>query len=572
MADENEGHPHRWTILIAICAALLVIVLDNTVLNVALPTIAADFDASGAEQQAVLDAYVVVFAGLLIAAGAVGDRYGRRRAMLAGMAALALSSAAAAAAWSVWWLVAMRAAMGVGAALIMPATLAVLVQVFPERERPRAFAVWAAVASAAMAAGPVLGGALVSVGSWAGVFLLNVPLVGLAALAVHRLVPESRDPARHPVDVAGAALVTLGMVALTTAVIKAGEDGVRQPVVLAAGTLAVLALGTFARWQHRAASPLLDFALYRDRRFAGGSAAAALLTVGTGSSLFVLAQYLQLVRGLSALEAGAAVVPLAVGVVLGSAAGGRAQASAAPRATIAAGFTVTATGFCVLAALTPTSSYAVTAVGLALSGLGTGFAGPATTSTVLSAVPRARAGLGSALNDTHQQLGIAFGVAGLGALLSATYRAALPGTASRPAPGSLGETLAQAPPPAVADAAREAFTRAQSTTFLVAAGCAALGALTAALTLRPAAGPRPPGPHSGENDGKTGGENDGNRTTTTRRKRQNAQNAAVAGGGRGLWKTRRGSDPTAVRIWVWRPLDLSRRGRRRTTSRPPFTT
>ncbi|WP_405804634.1 MFS transporter [Streptomyces sp. NBC_01187] len=489
MTDENEGHPRRWTILTAICAALLVIVLDNTVLNVALPSIAADFDASTAQQQAVLDAYVVVFAGLLIAAGAVGDRYGRRRAMLVGMAVLTVASVAAAAAWSVWWLIAMRAAMGVGAALVMPATLAVLVQVFPEHERPRAFAVWAAVASVAMAAGPVLGGALVSVWSWAGVFLLNVPLVGLAALAVHRLVPESRDPAGRPVDGAGAALVTLGMVALTTAIIKAGELGTRQPVVLAATALAVLALGTFAWWQRRAAFPVVDFTLYRDRRFAGGGAAAALLTVGTGSSLFVLAQYLQLVRGYSPLEAGTAVVPLAIGVVVGSAAGGRAHASLGPRTAIVAGFTVTAIGFCVLAGLTPTSSYAVTAAGLALSGLGTGFAGPSTTSTVLSTVPRARAGKGAALNDTHQQLGIALGVAGLGALLSATYRAALPETTSGTESGSLGETLAQAPPSAVADAAREAFTQAQSTTFLVAAACAALGALTAALTLRSAQTP-----------------------------------------------------------------------------------
>ncbi|MDJ1131561.1 MFS transporter [Streptomyces iconiensis] len=480
MGTEDEGHPRRWTILAAVCAALLVIVLDNTVLNVALPSLAADFAASTAEQQAVLDAYVVVFAGLLLPAGAASDRYGRRRAMLAGMAVLAVSSAAAAAAWSVWWLIAMRALMGVGAALVMPATLAILVQVFPERERPRAFAVWAAVASGAMAAGPVLGGALVAQWSWAGVFLLNVPVVGFAALAVGRLVPESRDPAARPVDGAGAGLVTLGMVALTTAVIKAGEHGFGTPVVPVAAAVAAGALAAFARRQRRVAAPLVDLSLYRDRRFAGASAAATLLTVGTGSSLFVLAQYLQLVRGYSAPEAGLALVPLAAGVVLGSAAGGRAHARLGARHAIALGFTVTAAGFCVLAALGPTSSYGVTATGLLLSGLGTGFAGPSTTSTVLGAVPRARAGMGSALNDTHQQLGIALGVAGLGALLSATYRGALPEAGS----GSLGETLARTP--ALKDAAHTAFTHAQSATFLAAAACALLGALTATLTLRPA--------------------------------------------------------------------------------------
>lgn len=468
------GHPRRWTILAAVCAALLVIVLDNTVLNVALPSLAADLGASTAGQQAVLDAYVVVFAGLLIAAGAASDRYGRRRAMLTGLTVLALASAAAAAAWSVWWLVAMRALMGVGAALVMPATLAILVQVFPERERARAFAVWAAVASGAMAAGPVLGGALVASWSWAGVFLVNVPVAAAAGLAVLRHVPESRDPAGRRVDAVSAALVTLGMVALTGAVIKAGELGPGAPVVPLAAAVSVLALAAFVRRQRRAATPLVDLALYRDRRFAGASAAATLLTLGTGSALFVLAQYLQLVRGHGPLEAGLALVPLAVGIVLGSTAGGRAHGALGPRHAIVLGFTVTAVGFGVLATLTPTGPYAVTATGLLLAGLGSGFAGPSTTSTVLGAVPRERAGMGSALNDTHQQLGIALGVAGLGALLSATYRAALP---ARHSASPLTEALAD-------PSTHQAFTHAQTVTFLTAAAFTLLGAATAAVTLR----------------------------------------------------------------------------------------
>ncbi|GAA2792727.1 hypothetical protein GCM10010470_29420 [Saccharopolyspora taberi] len=329
----------------AICAALLVIVVDNTVLNVAMPSIARSFDASTTAQQAVIAAYVVVFAGLLIAAGAASDRYGRRRAMLAGLAVLGVASAAAALAWSVWWLIAMRALMGAGAALVMPATLAVLVQVFPEHERPRAFGAWAAAASVAMAAGPVLGGLLVAVWSWAGVFLINVPVVAVAMLFIARLVPESRDPGR-PVDPVSAVLVTAGMTALVTAVIGFSA---------ASGVLAVVLLGAFGWRQVRAVVPVVEFALYRDRQFAGGSVAAALLTLGTGSALFVLV-----------------------------------------------------------------------AAGLVLAGGGTGFAGPATTSTVLGAVLAERAGMGSALNDTHQQLGIALGVAVLGSVLAAVYRSGLP--------------------------------------------------------------------------------------------------------------------------------------------------
>ncbi|MFG3253893.1 MFS transporter [Streptomyces sp. NPDC048172] len=476
---DPEGHPRRRAILAALCAALLVIVLDNTVLNVALPDLAEDFGASTGTLQAVIDAYAVVFAGLLIAAGAASDRYGRRRALLTGLAVLGLASAAAALATSAWWLIAMRALMGVGAALVMPATLAILVQVFPERERPRAFAVWAAVAAVAMAAGPVLGGALVAAWSWAGVFLLNVPVVLAAALAVARLVPESRDPRARPVDPASAALVTAGMVALTGAVIVAGHGGTGVP---AAGlAVAVLALVAFVRRQRRAAAPVVEFALYRDRRFAGGSAAAALLTLGTGSALFVLTQYLQLVRGHSALEAGAAVVPLALGTVLGSALGGRAPARIGARATIVLGFTATAAGFLLLAALTPTSPYALAAAGLLLQGAGTGFSSPATTATVLGAVPRERAGMGSALNDTHQQLGIALGVALLGSLLAAAYRAGLPDAVPEGARGSLAATLRAG---GFTDAAKDAFVTAQSVTMLTAAGCALAGAVVAGAVLR----------------------------------------------------------------------------------------
>ncbi|MER7411933.1 MFS transporter [Streptomyces cacaoi] len=457
---ERAADPRRWRVLAALCGALLVLVLDNTVLNVALPSLAADFSAPPALQQAVLDAYVVLFAGLLLPAGAVADRWGRRRALLTGTAVLAVASAAAAAAWSVWWLVAMRAVMGAGAALVMPATLAVIVQVFPAHERPRAFAVWAAVASGGMAVGPVLGGALVTAWSWAGVFLVNVPVLAVAAFAVVRLVPESRDPRARPVDGPGAALVTLGMTALTWTVIRAGEGGAGARTA-AGAALAVAALTAFARRQRRLADPLVDFTLYRDARFAGGSAAASLLTLGTGSALYLLAGCLQRVRGLSALEAGAAIVPLAAGIVLGSAAGGRGHARLGARRSVVAGFLTTAAGFATLAALTPTSPYALLATGLALAGLGTGFAGPSTTSTVLGALPPRRAGMGSALNDTHQQLGTALGIAGLGALQSALERGA----------------------PAAADAAHRT-TGALTVTFLTAAACAAAGALTAALTLR----------------------------------------------------------------------------------------
>ncbi|MGH8965147.1 MAG: MFS transporter, partial [Actinomycetes bacterium] len=371
--DEDEaGHPRRWWILGAVCASLLIIVMDNTVLSVALPAIAERFAAGIAVLRAVVDAYVVVFAGLLIAAGVAGDRYGRRRVVLVGLAVFTVASVAAALADSAVWLVAARAVMGVGAALVMPATLAVLVQVFPARERPRAFAVWAAVAAVAMAAGPVLGGFLVAAWSWAGVFWINVPLAVGALAAVARLVPESSDPRAGRVDVGSAALVTVGMSGVVLAVLVAGDAGPAHPLVGLCVAVAAVALGWFATRQRRADVPLVDFTLYRGRRFAGASAAAALLTLGTGSALFVLTQYLQQVLDLTALQAGAALAPLAAGIVVGSAAGGRAPARIGARWCVVAGFLAVAVGFVVLAALDARGGYPPVAAGLALLGLGTG--------------------------------------------------------------------------------------------------------------------------------------------------------------------------------------------------------
>lgn len=486
---DGAGHPRRWSILVALCAALLVIVMDNTMVNVAIPAIGQTFNASTAGLQAVVNAYVVVFAGLLVAAGVASDRFGHRRTVLVGLVIVGLASAAAVAAWSVWWLIAMRALMGVGAALIMPATLAVLVHAFPAGERPKAFAAWAAVASVAMAAGPVAGGALVAAWSWAGVFVINIPIVAVALVGIVRLVPNYRDQNAQRLDVGSAMLVTIGMVALITAIVILGDAGAEPASFLVSAITAFVALAAFARRQRRAAVPMVEFALYRARAFAGASAAATLLTLGTGSVLFTLLQYLQLVRGYTAGQAGLAIVPLALGTVVGSAVGSHAFARIGARYSIVIGFVVTAGGFLLLATLTPASSYMTVATGLVLAGLGTGFSSPATYSTVLGAVPQSRAGMGSALNDTHQQLGTALGVAVLGSLLAVTYRAGLPSSIPEHASSSLGSSLAysstQADGAALTEMARSAFASAQTVTLLTAAGCAVAGATIAAVVLRP---------------------------------------------------------------------------------------
>jgi DHA2 family multidrug resistance protein-like MFS transporter len=255
---EVQAHPRRWMILVALYLALLVIVVDNTVLTVALPAIARAFDAGTSQLQAVVDAYVVVFAGLLVAAGIAADRFGRRRMLLVGLVVFGVASGLAAASWSVWWLVGTRALMGVGGALVLPATLAVVVQVFPAQERPRAFAIWFAVAAGALAVGPVLGGLLVSWWSWAAVFLINPPIAVLAMVCIARLVPESRDPDAPPLNLAAAALVTVGLCALTEVVILFGEQRPAGAVLVAGTVIAVAALGGFGWHQRRSSAPMVD--------------------------------------------------------------------------------------------------------------------------------------------------------------------------------------------------------------------------------------------------------------------------------------------------------------------------
>ncbi|WP_078510664.1 MFS transporter [Streptomyces himastatinicus] len=392
--------------------------------------------------------------------------------------------ALAAAAPSVGWLIATRGLMGVGAALVMPATLAVLVAVFPERERPRAFAVWSAVASVGMAAGPLLGGALVDAWSWAGVFLINVPVVAVALVGVVRLVPETRAGHGRGLDLPGTVLVTVGMTGLVWALIEAPAQGYASAGMLAGALVALVAFGVR---QARSPVPMVDLRLYRDRRFSGASFAVAVMTVATGSTLFILSQYLQLVLGYGAFETGLAAVPLAAGVVAGSAVGGRAPARFGARACVVAGFAVTAAGFAVLALLPESGGYAAVCAGLALAGAGSGVAGPSATSTVLGAVPPERAGMGSALNDTHQQLGIALGVAGLGSLLATVYRGALPDGLPDHAASSLGATLSYAKDraggSALAESARTAFVDAQSLTMTLGVAAALAGAAVAFLAL-----------------------------------------------------------------------------------------
>ncbi|HUR03219.1 MAG TPA: MFS transporter [Nonomuraea sp.] len=492
----NISSSRRRLILVVLCLSTLVLVIDNMVLTVAIPPLAADLGADARDIQWILDSYILVFAGLLLTSGSLSDRFGRRRVMVIGLALFGAASLAAAYAADPVQLIAARVAMGVGGALIMPSTLSILITVFDERERRKALTAWSAVAMAGLIGGPVLGGALIAWFWWGAVFVINVPIAALAILAALRLMPESKGPWRKP-DPLGMILSTSGMTALVWTIIELPGHGLTHPVTVAAAALAVIALAAFVLWELRCAHPMVPLGLFRDRTFSGGSLSLTLVQIGNGGLLLVLTQYLQYVLGLTPTQAGLAFIPMAVASLACNALGGRLGGRIGARPQIVTGLAVMAAGFGLLAATAPDRGLALPLVGLLLLGAGGGTAMPAAIAALMGRVPAEHAGVGSALNDTIQQMGAALGVAVLGTVLSAGYTAAMPATAAETARRSIADGLATARltgDATLAQAAREAFTTAMSSAFAISAAGVLAAAVLALIVLRggkEAEAPRP---------------------------------------------------------------------------------
>jgi EmrB/QacA subfamily drug resistance transporter len=466
----------RWLVLATLCLSLLAIVVDNTIVNVALPTLARELDADTEELQWVVDAYTLAFAALLLVAGTLGDRYGRRRALLAGLAIFGLGSGAAAVSGDAQALVGLRAVMGVGAAFIMPATLSLLVPVFTdERERGLAVGVWAATAGLGVALGPVLGGWLLDHFDWGAIFLVNVPLCVVAIALGATIVPDSRDPAAPRIDWPGAALSSVGLTALVWAVITAPADGWTSSAVLAGGGIAAAALTAFVVRQRRAAQPLLDLRLFRDRRFTAASATIMVLFFALFGFLFLSTQYLQFVLGYSPTAAGVRILPYAGAMIVFAATSSNLVARFGTRRVATTGMLLFSAGLAVAATIAGGTGYGRLALAFVLLGAGMGLAGAPATESILASLPRERANIGSAINDTTRELGGALGVAVLGSIAASLYTGRLPGGAP--------ESLAQAGP-----AAQDAFLHAMSRASLVAAIAVLLGAIVCGRLL-PAARP-----------------------------------------------------------------------------------
>ncbi|WP_055625247.1 MFS transporter [Streptomyces sp. JHA19] len=474
------GHPQRWLILGVLCLAVLTVVLDNTVLNVAIPSLTRELDASTSDIQWMINAYSLVQSGLLLTAGSAADRYGRKKMLAVGLVLFGTGSLVAGLAGSTGQLIAARAGMGVGGALLMTTVLAVAIQIFTPEEQPKAIGIWAAVNSLGFAAGPLLGGLLLDHFWWGAIFLVNLPVAALALVAVVTLVPESKNPRGDRPDVPGAVLSTIGMAALVFAIISGPEHGWTSGRVLLTAAVAVVVLAAFAQWERRVPYPMIDMHFFRDRRFTGAVSGGVLITFGMGGSLFLLTQHMQFVLGYEPLEAGLRTAPLALMIVALNFTGVAAKWAArlgTPRA-IGLGMLVMAAGLASVATVAP-GGYTGTLLGLVLIGTGAAVASPAMSHAIMSAIPPEKAGVGGGINGTVAEFGTGLGVAVLGALLNARFAALIPMAAA-----SLPMALAQADGAAERGRVLDAFSSGLETSLLVGASAVLLGGLVAGALLR----------------------------------------------------------------------------------------
>ncbi|HYH51688.1 MAG TPA: DHA2 family efflux MFS transporter permease subunit [Acidimicrobiia bacterium] len=482
MVDENYDHGKRWWTLIVLCLSLVIVIVGNTVLNVALPTLVRELDASNSALQWMVDSYALVFAGLLLTAGALGDRFGRKGALQTGLVIFGVASAVAAFAESSGQLIALRAVMGIGAALIMPATLSILTNVFPPQERAKAIAIWAGLAGAGAAIGPVTSGFLLEHFWWGSVFLVNVPLVVAALVGGRFLVPTSQDPNAERLDPIGAALSIVGLSGMLYGIIEGPTHGWTAPATLGSllGGLAVLLV--FGFWELRTAHPMLDLRFFKNPTFSSAAAAINLVFFAMFGTFFLLTQHLQLVLGYSALEAGVRMLPMPFTMMVAAPSSAKFVEKFGNRKVVSTGLLILGLGLLLLAQSDVDTPYWHLVLSIVTMAVGMGLSMAPSTTGIMASLPLRKAGVGSAVNDTTRELGGALGVAVLGSLLASKFTDALPASitqlpeaAQSAARSSLGGALgvANSLPPAVGDpleaAAKTAYVDAMSLAMVAAA-------------------------------------------------------------------------------------------------------
>ncbi len=415
--------PARWLALAVLCVSLLIVTLDNTVLNVALPTLVRDLHATTTELQWIVDSYVMVFAGLLLVAGSLADRIGRKRVFLAGLMAFAAGSTWAAFSGSVGMLIAARASMGIGGAMMMPSTLAIITSMFFEpAERQRAIGVWAATTGLGIALGPIVGGLLLSRFWWGSVFLINVPIAVLGVAFALPLVPDSKNPAARPPDVLGAIMSIAGLGLVLWSLIEAPTWGWSSPLVIGVGVGGLAVLAAFAAWERASSHPMLNVRFFRRRRFSAAVSSVGMVMFGLSGALFVLTQYLQFSLGYSALQAGVRVLPAAGAIALVAPFSTVLVRTIGTKLTVAAGLLVIAGGLWQISLASAATTYGGILPGMILLGVGAGLTIPSATESVMGSLPGGHTGVGSATNGAFLQVGGALGVAVIGSLLNTRYQ------------------------------------------------------------------------------------------------------------------------------------------------------
>jgi EmrB/QacA subfamily drug resistance transporter len=505
LSEQPDIQARRWFLLGIMCLSLTMVVMAVSGLNVAIPTMQESLDATATDLQWIVDSYAIIFAGLLLTAGAIGDRFGRKRALQGGLLLFGFGSLIGTLADSVSLVIIARVVMGVGAAFIMPATLSIISAVFPPHERTKAIAIWAGFAGAGAALGPLIVGFLLTdwwvfpAYWWGAAFLVNVVTVAIVFVLVSIYSPRSKDTESTPLDPAGAAFSIVGLAALLYGIIEGPVKGWTSAEVVVAFVVAVVALGGFVAWELRQAHPMLPMAYFRDRGFSLGTGVITFAFLVLFGFFFLLTQLLQFVRGYSPLDAGVATLPMAVTLVAVSPRSAALGERFGPANIMAAGFGFVVAGMLVMATVDQSTSYLVIAGALILLGTGMGVTVAPGTGSIMAAVPLNKAGVGSAVNDTTREVGGALGIAILGSIANSTYRSnideqaigALPGPAADIAEESIGGALqvaAQAPSAELGtrlvDTAQDAFVTATSTTFIYSAALAALAGVAVFVTGR----------------------------------------------------------------------------------------
>src|ERR1700724_292938 len=494
--EAAQGRAGRWWALAALVVSGLVVGLDTTVLITALPTLSSKLGATTSDLQWIVAAYTLTLGGLLLPAGVLGDRYGRKRMLLVGLALFGISSVIASQATTAVELIAMRAVMGIGAAFILPLSLSILPSMFTPEERPRAISATAAGAFLGLPLGPLLAGFLLTHYAWGSVFLINAPVVVLALVGVWFLVPEGKDPNPRSFDWVGGLLAVAGVTALVYGVIEQPIHGWTDPRVLVGIIAGAVILTAFVVWDLRHPSPFVDLGNFRSRGFTWATMAFVAPGFGLFGVMFILTPYIQIVLGNDAQATGIRLLPLIGGVIVGAVIGNVLAARLGGKIDVSAGLAVAAAALVGFSRISADSGYGLVAAAMVILGIGIGMALPTSLDVILGTIPPTQTGAGSALTRALQQIAATFGVAILGSILNSAYQAqiaphvaTLPSQARDVALSSIAGAHAIAahlPPPAgvvVVHAANQAYTSGMAEVMLVSAALVLATAIAIAAFL-----------------------------------------------------------------------------------------